>query len=222
MSAAGAPGAGPRVVVATHNAHKVQELQRILTGLVPGIELLAYDGPEPVEDGISFEENALIKARAAARHTGLPAIADDSGIAVDILGGSPGIFSARWGGPARDAGENLRLLLWQLSDVPEGHRGAAFCCAAALAVPAAPTAGGGAVRDVAAESVHLARWPGTILLEAAGSGGFGYDPIFRPEGHAVSAAELSPAQKDAESHRTRAFRLLAPDLAALAPSRPAS
>ncbi len=193
-----------RVVLATHNAHKVAELQRILAGFAPAVELVAYDGPEPVEDGVSFAENALIKARAAAAHTGLPAVADDSGIAVDILGGSPGIFSARWAGPAKDAGANLRLLLDQLADVPEAHRGGAFHCAAALVVP------GGA------ETVEEGVWPGAILREPRGEHGFGYDPIFRPEGHAGSSAELTSAQKDAESHRTRAFRLLAPALNALA------
>jgi len=198
------------VVLATRNPHKVEELARILGELAPGIELRADDGPEPVENGTSFEENALIKARAAALRSGLPALADDSGIAVDILGGSPGIFSARWSGPAKDAGENLRLLLWQLSDVPDEHRGAAFCCAAALVVP-------GAAGEGLRETVALGRWPGAVLREPAGGNGFGYDPIFRPEGHAVSAAELTPAQKDAESHRTRAFRALAPALRALVP-----
>ena len=121
------------VVLATHNAHKVQELSRILGPQLGGIELVAYDGPEPVEDGLTFAANALIKARAAAAHTGLPALADDSGICVDVLGGSPGIFSARWGGPARDSDANLELLLWQLSDVADGHRQAQFACAAARA-----------------------------------------------------------------------------------------
>ncbi|RIJ43819.1 non-canonical purine NTP pyrophosphatase, partial [Clavibacter michiganensis subsp. insidiosus] len=125
------------LVLATHNAHKVEELRRILGARLDGIDLVAYDGPEPVEDGTTFEENALIKARAAARHTGHAALADDSGIGVDILGGSPGIFSARWAGPARDSRANLELLLGQLGDVPDAHRGARFTCAAALAVPTA-------------------------------------------------------------------------------------
>jgi XTP/dITP diphosphohydrolase len=189
-----------QVVLATHNAHKVEELRRILEPQLPGIEVLAYDGPEPVEDGVTFEENALIKARAAARHTGLPAIADDSGIAVDILGGSPGIFSARWAGPARDAGENLRLLLWQLSDVRDEYRGANFTCVAALAYPSG--------REHAVTGV----WPGRILREAAGAGGFGYDPIFQPEGSHVSAAEMSSEAKNQQSHRARAFHQLVPVL----------
>lgn len=189
-----------RVVLASHNAHKLEELRRILTPLVTGLELLGYDGPEPVESGVTFEENALLKARAAARHTGLPAIADDSGIAVQVLGGCPGIFSARWGGPARSDTANVELLLWQLSDLADEYRAAAFVCAAALAVP------GGE------ELVVRGEWPGSVLREPAGAGGFGYDPVFRPEGETRSAAELSPAEKDAASHRRRAFTALAPEI----------
>lgn len=189
-----------RVVLASHNAHKLEELRRILTPLVPGLELLGYDGPEPVESGVTFEENALLKARAAARHTGLPAIADDSGIAVEVLGGCPGIFSARWGGPARSDTANVELLLWQLSDLADEYRAAAFVCAAALALP------GGE------ELVVRGEWPGSVLREPAGAGGFGYDPVFRPEGETRSAAELSPAEKDAASHRRRAFTALAPEI----------
>ena len=189
-----------QVVLATHNAHKVEELRRILAIQLPDIEVVAYDGPEPVEDGISFTENALIKARAAAVHTGLPAIADDSGICVDILGGAPGIFSARWSGPARDAGENLRLLLWQLSDVSEEYRDAHFTCVAALALP------DGTERAV------TGLWPGQLLSEPAGDNGFGYDPIFLPEGYAISAAELSVHVKNQVSHRAIAFEGLVPVL----------
>ncbi len=192
-----------QVVLATHNPHKVEELRRILAPRLPGIEVLAYDGPEPVEDGTSFVENALIKARAAAAHTGLPAIADDSGICVDVLGGSPGIFSARWAGPARDAEANLRLLLWQLADVPEDHRGAHFACVAALALP------DGTERHVTGE------WPGQILPEPSGEQGFGYDPIFLPDGYAISAAELTPNVKNEQSHRARAFEQLVPVIRAL-------
>ncbi|MDY7528495.1 MULTISPECIES: RdgB/HAM1 family non-canonical purine NTP pyrophosphatase [Cryobacterium] len=189
-----------RLVLATHNAHKVDELRRILAPQLPGVDVLAYDGPEPVEDGTTFAENALIKARAAAAHTGLPAIADDSGICVDILGGAPGIFSARWSGPARDSGENLRLLLWQLGDVPEEHRTAHFTCVAALALPDGT------------ERVVTGEWPGRILTEAAGAGGFGYDPIFLPDGYAISAAELTASVKNRDSHRARAFDGLVPVL----------
>lgn len=189
-----------RVVLASHNAHKLEELRRIVGPLMPGIELIGYDGPEPVENGLSFEQNALIKARAAAAHTGLPAIADDSGIAVDVLGGCPGIFSARWGGSARSDAANVELLLWQLSDIADEHRAASFVCAAALALP-----GGD---EIALRGV----WPGEILREVRGAGGFGYDPVFLPEGETRSAAELSPAQKDALSHRTRAFTALASEI----------
>lgn len=192
-----------RIVLASHNAHKLVELTRIVGPLVPGLELVGYDGPEPVETGTTFAENALLKARAAAAHTGLPAIADDSGIAVDILGGSPGIFSARWGGPARNDQTNVDLLLWQLNDIAEPHRVAAFMCAAALVTPEG------------AETVFVERWPGSILAQASGGGGFGYDPIFRPEGEERSAAEMTPAEKDSISHRTRAFTALAPTLVAL-------
>ena len=192
-----------QVVLASHNAHKLEELRRILAPLVPGIELLGYDGPEPVESGLSFEENALLKARAASVVTGLPALADDSGISVAVLGGSPGIFSARWAGPARSDAANVELLLWQLNDVPEAHRAAAFVCAAALVVPDG--------REVAVRG----EWEGSILRAPAGEGGFGYDPVFRPAGDTRSAAELTPAEKDAASHRRRAFTALAPELHAL-------
>lgn len=191
-----------RVVLASHNPHKLQELQRQLAPLMPDLELVSYHGPEPVESGLTFEANALLKARAAAEHTGLPAIADDSGISVDALGGCPGVFSARWGGPARSSEVNVELLLWQLSDLPDEHRGAAFVCAAALAIP------GGEAIAVRGE------WRGSLLRAARGSGGFGYDPIFLPEGETRSAAELCPAEKDARSHRQQAFALLAPEIRA--------
>lgn len=194
-----------RVVLASHNTHKLEELQRILTPLVPGLDLVAYDGPEPVESGVTFESNALLKARAAAAHTGLPAIADDSGIAVDVLGGCPGIFSARWGGPARSDTANVDLLLWQLSDLGDEHRAAAFVCAAALALP-----GDG---DVPGDEIALrGEWRGSVLRAPVGEAGFGYDPVFRPEGDTRSAAQLTPAEKDAASHRRRAFTALAPEI----------
>ncbi len=181
-----------KLVLATHNAHKVQELRRILGERLDGIELVGYDGPEPVEDGDSFEANALIKARAAARSTGLPAIADDSGISSAALGGEPGIHSARYAG-TRDDGDNLRLLLDRLTGSDD--RAAWFSCAAAFV-------------DGEFEHVELGVWPGTLLREPAGDGGFGYDPIFRPEGYAISAAELSAEEKAAISHRARAFGAL--------------
>ena len=185
---------GIQLVLATHNSHKVDELRRILGDQLEGIELIGYDGPEPVEDGDTFEANALIKARAAALHTGLAAIADDSGISVAALGGAPGIHSARYAGN-RDDRENLELLLANLGDTDD--RAAFFSCAAALVVG-----------DV--EHVELGVWPGTVLREPAGAGGFGYDPIFKPEGLSVSAAELRADEKNAISHRARAFGQIMP------------
>jgi len=183
-----------QLVLATHNLHKVQELQRILGPSLDGIELLAYEGPSPVEDGDSFEANALIKARAAAAFTGLPAIADDSGISVDALGGAPGIDSADYSGE-RDDTANVAHLLAALGDAPD--RAARFTCAAALV-------------NGTDEFVELGIWPGTVLHEPAGPNGFGYDPIFKPAGFSVSAAELRPDEKNAISHRALAFRQLMP------------
>jgi len=197
-----------RLVLATHNAHKVEELRRILGAGLDGIELLGYDGPEPGEDGATFEANALIKARAAAAHTGLPAIADDSGICVDALDGAPGILSARYAG-TRDDGDNVRLLLQVLTDVAD--RSAHFACAAALVVPAAH-----AGQEQGVEVVELATWPGAIAAAASGAGGFGYDPIFLP-GDAdlapgTSAADLPQSEKDRRSHRAKAFGALVPQI----------
>ncbi|CAN5231340.1 RdgB/HAM1 family non-canonical purine NTP pyrophosphatase [soil metagenome] len=186
-----------QLVLATHNAHKVQELRTILGPLLEGIELLGYEGPEPVEDGDTFEANALIKARAASAFTGLPAIADDSGISVDALGGAPGIHSARYAGTREDA-DNLQLLLENLG--ASADRNAHFTCAAALVLPGPP----------AREFVELGIWPGTVLEEPAGPNGFGYDPIFKPAGLSVSSAELRPDEKNAISHRALAFRAIMP------------
>ncbi len=185
-----------QIVLATHNSHKVAELRRILGHRLGGHELMAYDGPEPIEDGNDFSENALIKARAAHRHSGLPALADDSGIAVSALGGAPGIHSARFAG-TRDDGDNRRLLLARMSAVAD--RRAEFLCAAAW------------VADDG-ERVELGVWPGVLLESERGDGGFGYDPVFLPEGGSRSAAELSAAEKDAVSHRARAFIALAASL----------
>lgn len=195
-----------RFVLATHNAHKVGEFQAILEAHVPGIQVLSYDGPEPVEDGVSFAENALIKARAAAAYTGLPALADDSGICVDVLGGAPGIFSARWAGEAKDNAANVRLLLDQLGDVPDQYRGAHFTCTIAVVYPESTDA-------PAREIVFTGEWPGQITREVRGTNGFGYDPIFVPDGFEVSAAELAPEKKNALSHRSRALRELGEFLA---------
>lgn len=191
-------------VLATHNAHKVEELRRILGDRLGHHQLIGYDGPDAVEDADTFEGNALIKARAAAVYSGLPAIADDSGICVDALDGAPGIHSARYAG-SRDDGENLRLLLSNMAG--RADRSAQFVCAAALvdvaALDTGPTHGGAPF-----EHTERGVWPGSVLEAPVGRGGFGYDPIFRPEGLDVSAAELTPAQKDADSHRGRAFGLL--------------
>lgn len=192
-----------RVVVATHNAHKVAELQRILGAALPTLELMPYDGPAPIEDGATFAENALIKARAAAAHTGLPAIADDSGVSVDALGGAPGIDSAHYSGE-RDDTANLRLVLTNLGTA--SNRAAQFTCAAALVDPLG-------AEGTPFEHVELGAWPGTIAFEPAGVGGFGYDPIFIPKGLSVTSAEISAEEKNAISHRGRAFAALARVLA---------
>lgn len=184
-----------RLVLATHNAHKVKEVAAILEPIVPGLEIAGYDGPEPVEDGTSFLENALIKARVAFGHTGQTAIADDSGIAVEILGGSPGIFSAGWSG-TRDDGQNRQLLLAQLVDVPEQSRQASFICTIAMV-------------GENGEQSFTGVWPGRIARVESGSNGFGYDPIFIPEGFEVSSAELDPMVKNSISHRAMALSQLA-------------
>lgn len=201
------PG-GPRVVLATRNAHKVGELRDILAAALPELDPADVVGadafpevPDVLEDGVTFAQNALLKARALASATGLVAVADDSGLAVDVLGGAPGIFSARWAGRHGDDGANLALLLAQLADVPAQHRGAAFVCAAALVTP------GGA------EIVREGTLRGTLLTAARGTGGFGYDPILVPDGDTRSCAELAPAEKNAISHRGQAFRALAPEIA---------
>jgi XTP/dITP diphosphohydrolase len=183
-----------KLVLATHNAHKVDELRKILGPMLDGLELIAYDGPEPVEDGETFEANALIKARAAAAHTGLPAIADDSGISVAALDGAPGIHSARYAGTRVDA-DNVALLLQNLQGA--ANRDAAFVCAAAFVVGET-------------EHVLRAEWEGTVLEQPAGPNGFGYDPIFKPAGLSVSSAELRPDEKNAISHRALAFAELMP------------
>lgn len=205
-------GGGGRIVLATHNAHKVDEFQSIVTATRPDLEVVGYDGPEPVEDGVTFAQNALMKARAAAAHTGLPALADDSGLCVDVLGGSPGVFSAYWAGHAKDAWSNLNLLLDQLSDIRDPHRTASFVSTIALVVP-------GTGEGSAQEHVVEGRWPGRLARAAAGDGGFGYDPIFIPDGQPVTGertvGEWTAGQKNAESHRARAFHALIPLLSSI-------
>ena len=184
-----------QLVLATHNSHKVKEVEAILAASVPELSLTGYDGPEPVEDGSTFLENSLIKARAAFAHTGKASIADDSGIAVGILGGSPGIFSARWSGSKNDLA-NRQLLLAQLADVPEGNREASFICTVSLV-------------GNDGEQSFTGVWPGKIAFAESGENGFGYDPIFIPEGFEVSAAELEPMVKNSMSHRSMALSQLA-------------
>lgn len=224
MSAATAPAAaqgptapaGSRLVLATHNPGKLAELRAILAPLVPGLDpesiisAAQLGTPEPVEDGLTFAENAAIKARALAEATGLPAVADDSGLCVDVLGGAPGIFSARWCGHHGDDAANLQLLLDQVSDVRDPHRTARFTCAAVLVTPGVD------------EPVVIERsMEGRLLHAPVGDGGFGYDPVFvpvqedEPGAQGRTTAQMSAAEKNAISHRGQAFRELAPVLARL-------
>ena len=204
----------PRLVLATHNQGKLRELRELLRGQVPGLDVDtqvvdagAVGAPDVAETGVTFAENSLLKARAVAQATGLVAIADDSGLAVDVLGGAPGIFSARWAGRHGDDAANLQLLLDQLADVPDEFRGAAFVCAAALAVPGS---GAGSAPEEGREVVEYGQLEGTLLREPRGAGGFGYDPVLQPSGLDRSCAELSPEEKNAISHRGHAFRALLP------------
>ncbi|WP_309129070.1 RdgB/HAM1 family non-canonical purine NTP pyrophosphatase [Microbacterium sp.] len=196
-----------RIVLATHNPHKVVEFQQIVASTRPDLEVIGYDGPEPVEDGVTFAENALLKARAAWAHTGLPALADDSGICVDVLGGSPGVFSAYWAGQKKDSVANLELLLDQLRDIADPHRAAQFRSTIAL------------VAADGAEHVVEGVWPGRLAHTPAGAGGFGYDPVFIPDGQDAAAertvGQFTDAEKQAQSHRARAFQALIPLLADL-------
>ncbi|MFD0364200.1 RdgB/HAM1 family non-canonical purine NTP pyrophosphatase [Nocardia sp. GCM10030253] len=198
-----------RVLVASRNAKKLNELRRILDDAgVAGIEIVGLDDvpayDEAPETGATFEENALAKARDGAAATGLACVADDSGISVDALNGMPGVLSARWSGGHGDDTANNALLLAQLGDVPDERRGAQFVSACALVVP-----GGG-------ETVVRGEWPGSIGRKPVGDGGFGYDPLFVPDGGSVTAAQLTPVAKNAVSHRGRALAKLLPALAALA------
>lgn len=210
--------AGHRLVLATRNPHKVLELRRILAEAgLPGIDLVgveAFDGvdgvevPDVAETGVTFAENALLKAHAVAQATGVPAIADDSGLCVDVLGGAPGVFSARWSGRHGDDTANLQLLLAQLADVADPHRAAHFACAAVLATPDRQ------------EWVVEGRMAGRLVGAPRGTNGFGYDPIFVPDGETRTSAELSADEKDAISHRGRAFRALVPLVQQLYATRP--
>jgi XTP/dITP diphosphohydrolase len=195
-----------RIVLATRNGHKVRELQTILADLISELDLEIVgmgefpDVADVVETGVTFAQNATLKAVAVAGATGLPALADDSGLAVDVLGGAPGVFSARWAGTHGQDRANLELLLGQLCDVPDEQRTAAFVCAAVLALPDGTVV------------VREGRVTGTLAREPRGDNGFGYDPILVVDGDSRTSAELSFEEKNAISHRGKAFRLLAADL----------
>ncbi len=198
--------AAPRLVLATRNAGKLREFRELLRGRIPGLDVdtqvidaAAAGAPDVPETGVTFEENSLLKARSVAAATGLVAVADDSGLAVDVLGGAPGIFSARWSGRHGDDEANLRLLLAQLIDIEEQRRGAAFVCAASVV-------------SAGSESVLRGELRGTLLSAPRGEGGFGYDPILVPSGMSRTCAELSATEKNEISHRGQAFRALLPDI----------
>jgi XTP/dITP diphosphohydrolase len=187
------------LVLATRNPGKLRELDRILGTQIRLAGLEDFPGaPDVPETGATFEENALLKARAIAAHTGLAAVADDSGLCVDALNGMPGVLSARWAGGHGDDKANLDLVLAQIADVPDARRGARFVCAAALVLPDRR------------EWVVTGTVEGRLIRVPRGSGGFGYDPIFLPDGFDLTTAEMTPEAKDAISHRGRAFRALAP------------
>lgn len=199
----------PQVFLASRNKKKLAEMQRILAEHVPDVVVLGLDDvehyDEPAETEPTFEGNALIKAHAAVLATGLPSLADDSGLCVDALNGMPGVLSARWAGTAKDDAANNRLLLEQLEDVHDDRRTAHFTCTVAFAYPV----GAGGVAD---KVVH-GEMPGRVLREMRGDGGFGYDVLFAADGHDLTSAELSPEEKDAVSHRGKALREIAPVVA---------
>jgi XTP/dITP diphosphohydrolase len=190
-----------RVLLASRNRKKLAEMQRILAPLVPDVEVLGLDDvpayDEPRETEPSFDGNALIKARAALAATGLPSLADDSGLCVDALNGMPGVLSARWSGTAKDDLRNNELLLAQLCDVPDGRRGARFVAAVAFC-------------RADGEDVVTGEMPGRVIREMRGEGGFGYDVVFVPDGYDITTAEMDTALKDELSHRGKALRAVAP------------
>jgi XTP/dITP diphosphohydrolase len=196
-----------RVLLASRNSKKLAELRRILAPALPGVEVLGLDDVERYdevpESGATFADNALIKAREGFRRTGLPTVADDSGLTVQALNGMPGVLSARWAG-GHDDSANLQLVLAQLADVPDERLDAAFACAVAYV-------------DDGGELVTDGRMPGRLVREPRGTGGFGYDPIFVPDGDTRTSAELSIEEKDAISHRGQALRALADRLATRVP-----
>jgi XTP/dITP diphosphohydrolase len=197
-----------RIHLASRNAKKLAEMERILAEHLPGATVVGLDDvpayDEPVEDEPTFEGNALLKSRAGLAATGLPTVADDSGLCVDALNGMPGVLSARWSGPPKDDDRNNRLLLDQLHDVPDERRGAHFACAVACSLPDG--------REVVVEG----RMDGRVVRAPRGSGGFGYDVVFEADDEpGLTTAELDRERKDAISHRGRALRALAPRLAEL-------
>jgi XTP/dITP diphosphohydrolase len=193
-----------RVLLASRNAKKLAEMQRIVVPLLPDLEVIGLDAVPPYDEvpetGATFADNALIKAREGLKHTGLPTVADDSGLTVDALNGMPGVLSARWCGRHGDDEANLQLLLGQLADTPDERLGASFVCAVAFV-------------DGERELVVGGRVQGHLIREKRGTNGFGYDPIFVPDGYEVTSAELPSEEKDAISHRGRALRELAAELA---------
>lgn len=198
-----------KILVASRNAKKLGELRRVLAAAgIDGLDVIGLDEvpefPETPETGATFEANAIVKAVDGAAVTGLPCVADDSGLEVDALNGMPGVLSARWSGRHGDDDANTALLLGQLADVPDERRGAAFVSACALAIPGQDTV------------VVRGEWRGRIVREPRGDNGFGYDPVFEPEGEQRTSAELSPQEKDGASHRGRALAQLVPALAELA------
>jgi XTP/dITP diphosphohydrolase len=203
-----------RVFLASRNPKKLLEMRRILEQHLPGVEVLGLDDvaayDEPVEDQPTFAGNAALKARAGLAATGLPSIADDSGLCVDALNGMPGVLSARWSGPPKDDDRNNALLLDQVHDVPDERRGAHFACAVVFCAP--PTSR----HPEGAERIVEGRMDGRVIRETRGSGGFGYDVLFEAvEFPGRTTAELEPADKDSVSHRGRALREIAPQIADL-------
>jgi len=213
---------GTVVVLATRNTAKLRELARILGAedhsgaQIALVGLEEFPGaPDVPETGATFEANALLKARAIAGHTGLPAVADDSGLCVDALNGMPGVRSARWAGGHGDDLANLELVLAQVADVPDPRLGAQFVCAAALVAPGSGSGSG----PGSGEWVVTGHVEGRLVRVPRGTGGFGYDPIFRPDGFDQTTAEMTAEEKDAISHRGRAFRALTPFITRLAAGR---
>lgn len=197
-----------QLLLATRNKGKIEEFRRILDAIAPGeIELVGLDSYPDLhdveEDGKTFEENALKKAREMCIASGIPAIADDSGLCVDFLNGDPGIYSARWAGSHGNDSANTEKVLEQLKDVPDNQRGAHFTCVAALYLPDGRS------------HCEEAQFEGSILRAPVGDHGFGYDPIFQPDGYAISSAQMSAEEKDSISHRGKSLRAIAPHVITL-------